>query len=168
MDNQQDMHVGLIRVDGVDMIKSVGLPKLAQDRNGATMQKAKVKQLEAELAETELYKEIQTEKEKLINLLQFTEETDGVIRKAAIASYEEDPNKNKSVCDGVSIAEYTTFNIDEELAVTWASKHHHKALKLNLVEIKKVAKAGMEVAGVQMGKENRVKIASDLSQYLSD
>lgn len=75
---------------------------------------------------------------------------------------------DKNVYEGISVAEYTVFEIDQSLAIAWASEHHHKGLKLNLAEIKKVAKAGMEVDGVMLGKEYRAKIASDLSSYLAD
>ena len=104
--------------------------------------------------------EAHTEQVKYTNII------DASVRINAIDVY--DWHHNKNVYEGISVAEYTTFDIDLPLAIAWASEHHHKGLKLNLAEIKKVAKAGMEVNGVYLGKENRVKIASDLSSYLTD
>ncbi len=95
-----------------------------------------------------------------------TNTIDANVRARTLEVY--DLQQDKNVHDGVSVAEYTTFEIDPPSAIAWASEHHHKGLKLNLAEIKKVAKAGMEVDGVVLGKENRVKIASDLSGYLAN
>lgn len=101
-----------------------------------------------------------------VEQVKVTNTIDAGVRINALDIY--DWRHDKNVYEGVSVAEYTTFNVNEEQAIAWASEHHKKALKLNLAEIKKVAKAGMEVHGVTLSKENRVKIASDLSSYLTN
>jgi len=143
------------------------LAKLAHTRKEIEEQKEAIILRQMELEETDLYKGIQAQKERLGTLALVAAESDKAIRSRALIEYEAYPD-NKSINQFVSIAEHTTFEIDQDLAIAWASEHHHKGLKLNLTEIKKVAKAGMEVDGVVLGKENRVKIASDLSGYLAD
>ncbi len=144
------------------------LTRLAASRKQIEEQKSFLSLLEAELAASELYQRIQTGKEQLTRLASLAKTDDENVRSVALDIFDRDSEENKAIRDGVSIAEYTTFEIEENLAIAWASEHHQKALKLNLTEIKKVAKAGMEVDGVVLGKENRVKIASDLSSYLTN
>ncbi len=146
----------------------VEISALAHSRNEEQKQKAKVDYWEGELA---IYlaaypdaKQLEEAKEVHGNLVENTNTIVVNVREKTLGVYKILGHKN--VYDGVSVAEYTTFEIDQDLAIAWASEHHQKALKLNLTEIKKVAKAGMEVHGVILGKENRAKIASDLSSYL--
>ncbi len=143
------------------------LAKLAHIRKEIEEQKEAIVLRQIELEETDLYKGIQAQTERLGLLIVAAAEPDKAIRSRALIEYEAYPD-NKSINQSVSIAEYTTFEIDQPSAIAWASEHHHKGLKLNLAEIKRVAKAGMEVDGVVLGKENRVKIASDLSGYLAN
>lgn len=140
-----------------------GLSQLAEARETIERQKLTVALLEEELARTDLHRKIAVERERLSELSTASKMIDEAVRSVALSLYDIDEEKSKSINDFVSIAEHTTYTIDENLAIAWASEHHHNALKLNAAEIKRVAKAGMEVNGVVMGKENRVKIASDLS-----
>lgn len=123
-------------------------------------------ELETYLAEFPNTEQLEKAKEVFADQVANTNGIDTAVRGKTLELYGLQGHKN--VYGGVSVAEYATFEIDENLAIAWASEHHQKALKLNTTEIKKVAKAGMEVHGVVLGTENRVKIASDLSTYLSD
>ncbi len=141
-----------------------GLYRLAASRQHVEEQKSAIAILEDELSKTELYQKIQIIKEQLAISVDTVKQYDSNIRTVALDRYDVDPDKNKSINELVSIAEYTTFEIDEVVAIQWASEHHQGALKLDKAAIKKVAKV-MPVDGIVLGKENRVKIASDLSIY---
>ena len=141
---------------------------LACDRRDIEGTKARIVECEAALAQTEEFQYLKVAKEKLAELIAVAGENDEIIRAIALQKYEADESKNKTINPSVSIAEYATFEIDEPVTIAWALDHDHRdVLQVNKVAIKKIAKV-MAVDGVVVGTEARVRIASDLSNYLTN
>ena len=136
----------------------------ALDRQAVKIQRGAVEQLENELHETDLWKEIQAEKEILTGAIEKDIEKKGEIREVALLIYAREGNK--TICDAVKVGEYTVVDIhDSGLALDWAIKHG-MALQLDNKQIKALAKTDLKIDGVSVTKLPRVKIAADLSAYL--
>lgn len=90
-------------------------------------------------------------------------EAEDNLRNIALAQYETDGDKQPHPAIGIAI--YTILDYDEGQALDYARLHLPKALRLDKRVFEKAAKA-IEPDFVTIGQEPRVRIASDLSQYL--
>lgn len=85
------------------------------------------------------------------------------IRLSELSEYED-----RKPVSGVQIKEFTTIEIlDEKKAKVWAADNAPDTLTLSASKFNKVAKV-LNLDFVEIGKEYKAQVASDLSEYLDE
>ena len=90
-----------------------------------------------------------------------TRDLDQQLRDAAINAYD---GSNKKIAPGVTIAERTLMEYDENTAFAWAVEHK-LALKLDAPKFNKLAG---DLDFVTVTKKTSVRVAVDLEQFVAD
>jgi len=139
------------------------IESLARSRAIEAEYKTEIKEIQAEMSEMPLGKRLAHVYKLLAVAQEDVADAEIAVRSRALKMY--DSTGAKQPHPAVKIAVYTVLSYDPAQALEYARQHLPKALKLDKQVFEKSAKA-IEPDFVIVGEEARVRIASDLSEYL--
>lgn len=124
-----------------------------------------VEEVEEELKKTPIYQALETYKEMQAGVKKQIDEVTARIKEQALEEYD---GENKKPYSGVEIRNFTIVNVlDEKQAKVWAAENAPSTLNISKSKFEKVVKV-LELDFIELGEENRVYLASDLSEYLEE
>jgi len=151
-------------METIEYIKelAIGRIKLAEE-------KARVKDLEAEWEQSDLYQKYQEAKSHLAIKEAAIRGLEEGIKQRALSEFIKGGLEETKPYDGVQVKKFQVVRIlDERAAKAWAGENAPGSLSIRQSQFNKIAKALDSLNFIEIDTEWRVQIATDLSMYEGD
>jgi hypothetical protein len=148
-------------METIDFIRdlAIGRVQLAEE-------KAKVKDLEAELEQCDAYQKLQEAKENLKLKEAAIRGLEAGIKNRVETEFVRSGMENNNPYEGIKIKKFQVVRIlDERAAKEWAGENAPGAVSIKKAQFNKIAKALDSLKFLEIDTEWRAQIATDLSMY---